>query len=311
LYLTAGLAALLALLLFLTREREPYYQGKPLSYWVDVYALEWRANPDNPPTNGPGAIAIRHIGPAAFPWLLRWISYDHPSFFDAKTKDHVTHPPSSGEGPLLRECGERTLDESRADSSARAFAVLDGYARAVILDLEEIAYDPSRPNAACNAINALGVLGDDAVPALLEGAFATNALLRNAFVSVLGEVAIRTKEPASIISVLVLSLDDTNGSVQMAAAVSLCRLARHSQPQPEVVVPALTKYLNANPRTDSPHIGIAALALGAYGQKAKPAIPVLLQICQSPNSSCRALATNAIMNIAPEVLTNAPLSLGR
>src|SRR5436190_21954088 len=61
-----ALAAILTALLW-PRDREPQYQGKSLSQWLEVYSR------DADPT---AAAAVHEIGTNAVPWLLKWIRYE-------------------------------------------------------------------------------------------------------------------------------------------------------------------------------------------------------------------------------------------
>src|SRR5438045_1382994 len=63
-----------ALVIILLAMREPAYQGKALSQWVEAYVTtqdtEIQATGHDP------AEAIAHIGSDAIPYLLMWIRYE-------------------------------------------------------------------------------------------------------------------------------------------------------------------------------------------------------------------------------------------
>src|SRR5713101_6945786 len=78
-YLILGLVLLAGVLVAVfRREREPEYGGKRLSEWVMVIG-------HSDPATGSiqraeAADAIRKIGTNAFPYLLKWISYETPAW---------------------------------------------------------------------------------------------------------------------------------------------------------------------------------------------------------------------------------------
>src|SRR5450631_1968611 len=53
-------------------EPEPFYKGKPLSYWLEGFAQMSLPNPKHPePSKGEAAEAVRQLGTNAIPTLLR------------------------------------------------------------------------------------------------------------------------------------------------------------------------------------------------------------------------------------------------
>ncbi len=101
------------------------------------------------------------------------------------------------------------------------------------------------------------------------------------------------------VPVLIQCLKDTNAGVASLGAYSLGKLKL----EPDSVVPALTECLQ-DPRQQVRRE--AARALRAYGEQARPALPGLLNLLTAPDFLSRVSATNALLQIAPEVLTNAP-----
>ena len=74
-------------------------------------------------------------------------------------------------------------------------------------------------------------------------------------------------------------------------------------------MPALTKALNRTRGTNHDWrvmLRIQAVrALGQFGKEARTALPVLLEVLTDSGSVARQAATNALRNIAPEVLGKA------
>jgi HEAT repeat protein len=72
--------------------------------------------------------------------------------------------------------------------------------------------------------------------------------------------------------------------------------------QPEIVVPALTNGLT-HPKYQVR--AAAAAALGVFGLQASSAAPGVLTLLTDTNRDVRKVATNTLLKIAPEALTNA------
>src|SRR5262245_2952244 len=74
-----GLIGVLVWTVFLGEEKEPQYQGRSLSEWLDNWQKFAAAAGTNAPVIAPSheaVIAIRVIGTNAFPTIFKWISYE-------------------------------------------------------------------------------------------------------------------------------------------------------------------------------------------------------------------------------------------
>src|SRR5580765_1901178 len=88
LLLLGSVAAITLAFLIWPREREPEYDGVPLSGWLNakenfsasIHGIPDKALPyPNYPVDGSKSeSAIRHIGTNALPFLVRWIQYKMP-----------------------------------------------------------------------------------------------------------------------------------------------------------------------------------------------------------------------------------------
>src|SRR4051812_45191211 len=58
-------------------EKEPEYQGKKLSAWLDVYCS---TNATPVLLRDEASAAVRAIGTNGVPWLLRWMRFEHRSW---------------------------------------------------------------------------------------------------------------------------------------------------------------------------------------------------------------------------------------
>jgi hypothetical protein len=74
---------------FWSGEKEPEYNGKKLSEWLEVC----RQHPTSDSERVSAEEAVRKIGTNALPWLVRWMHYDMPDWryklFQSKYSQYV------------------------------------------------------------------------------------------------------------------------------------------------------------------------------------------------------------------------------
>jgi hypothetical protein len=287
--LALGLAVISAFIAFELHDREPTYEGHPLSYWVERYSVE-RFTPRTDITRDEEvAEAIKNIGTNAIPFLLKWIAYQ-PSLLRSKTEVLVQKLPSTWQ-PIFR-----SKHESLADKAMSSFALLGDTTSNAIPALSFLAITTTNETLAIRSTIALAWIGPTALPALLAISTNSPALVRACAITAIPYLG-RGALPA--IPTIIKSLNDTDPQVSCAAAQTLGGLAL----APELCIPALTSRLtNAHPDCR----GFAANALASFGQAARVAIPQLLNVTHDPTPWPRGAATTTLHKIAPEVLTNAP-----
>src|SRR5262245_12996976 len=69
----------IAVVILWPREKEPEYQGKTLTEWLDIYeggVIGYIKDPERQEA----ADALRNIGTNALPWLIKWISNESPNW---------------------------------------------------------------------------------------------------------------------------------------------------------------------------------------------------------------------------------------
>src|SRR4051812_1263402 len=76
--------AIVALVLLLPSksQKEPHYSEHSLSYWLNAYGAQWYGPIPNPftPEFDTATNALAQIGTNAVPFLLKWMSYERPSW---------------------------------------------------------------------------------------------------------------------------------------------------------------------------------------------------------------------------------------
>jgi len=142
---------------------------------------------------------------------------------------------------------------------------------------------------------ALGTNAPSAVPALIEiGTHHPDEDGRSIAVYAVGTLG-SAAEPA--IPFLIQCLTNKVFMIRSYAASGLGNVQR----QPEIVVPALTQYLDftkASPHMVEPTAAIASLA--RFGIYAKPAVPFISSFLTNPVPIFRKIATNALSQIGAE-----------
>jgi HEAT repeat protein len=221
------------------REREPLYQGKRLSVWLEIaYKAKWSRThwPDNerPEQARTQAMhAIRHIGTNALPVLSERLHAQDTALKQVM----MTWAQKQNLVPFHFKSADQ-----------RRWAVVGGYealgplARAQVPSLmDTLTNDPS-PSVRQAAANALGYVGPEArvaAPALFRATKDTDSRVRTLAFEALGRIL---PDPQRTIPVLVAGLDDLCLNVEEAAAIGLGEYG----PEARAAVPALVAMLATN-----------------------------------------------------------------
>jgi hypothetical protein len=249
--LAACILVAIGLVAFWPREREPEYNGKKLSEWLEVYDTGKFGKRDFNEARTEATLAIDHIGVEALPWLMKWIQYerrDPPkwkvSLFILACRLHVkgTYIGTTGNGSKSYMADKSTvaslLKNQQAELANRAeyygFKLLGARAAAAIPDLVQLTRS-SNPIVSARANYALGTI-PILMPQLLE-------MLTN-----------------------------------QAATVRYCAV----------------RGLNSFESLDHSFPGLDTSSF----------VPPLVQTLRDPDFGVREEATNALLKIAPAVLTN-------
>ncbi len=216
--MVAAAAIILGLVWFTyTRNREPRYEGRSLSQWLDVCSEK-----SGPPE---GAVdAVRHIGTNAVPFLVTWTQQTQGlTPWKQRLLVNVLSWKSGAPGKelLLKLITARQPQEWRA---AYGFAILGETARAAAPDLARVATHGSAASADI-AINALTSLGRDGIESLFSVITNTTSPQRTRIV---GMDSLRHVEPharAAFVPELTKLLSDPDAFVRQQATNALERFA--------------------------------------------------------------------------------------
>jgi len=275
-----GLGILIGGIVLLSKpEREPEYGGKKLSEWVErLPPYHWEEIPAE------AAVAIRHTGTNALPYLLGWIAWD-PSRW--KTGYHEM------KGTLLNEWSPTWMSDDRrylrSMKTARAFQVLGRTANGAVPELTRLLNDSNAPALRWDrAAQALGYIGKDALPVLL--AASTNTTFYNNRSFALTGIGFMGTDARPAIPTLIQLLSHADGGVAEASV----RVLGELKLEPGLVLPALVQSLQ-DPRS---HIRYAAASsLGLFEADAEAALPALVKALEDHDATLRFFATNSVRQI--------------
>ena len=299
--ITLGAIAVVSITIWLAWPApEPSHNGHTLSFWIEA-CIDGRTGlirhkPD------PNAIeAISRIGTNALPSLFARLHYK-PNHVRRAISSVLDHTPSR-----LRELLPGRLlhwaatddDENRMNGAAFAFSVLGPRARPAIPMLLTMMKDPKSKDTPF-AMNALANIGPDALPYLIEALQDTNAANRRRAAFFIGYSPNLRTNASRAVPALTACLRDQDPDLQDYALETLRKVSL----QPDLVIPAIVDV--AQTTTNAMLRPRLLAALGEFGPKARAATDCVLAALSDPDGQVRNAATNALLRIAPELLTNAP-----
>ena len=285
-------AATITLAFAITRSREPQYQGRSLSEWLSVFT-----QPAFPADGFQASEAVRHIGAQAIPFLLSDLT---PTPNASKLRRFliscIDKLPGRTVPRSIRDWLENDHVAERQEQAMRGFHILGKTATPAIPKLFRLATNRLDEDLARKATYALGGVGLPAFPQLLQILTNTQALARSQAILSIAECASNDVTAASAI---IGCLKDPARDVTYVAAEALGRMRIPA----EIATPALAGALKAeNPMTR----WAAAGSLRLLGKAAVPAVGNLQETLVDETAYVRRAATNALREIAPELLTNTP-----
>src|SRR5437588_2755835 len=124
-------------------EKEPEYQGKKLSEWIDLCSA-WKGDVDLQRQHREATDAVRRIGTNAIPYLLKWIRYETPDWRD-KLESAIQKLPSAISDSSAVESLTKDKADARAEAAAEALDILGPDASAAVPNLSKLLNDPKRP----------------------------------------------------------------------------------------------------------------------------------------------------------------------
>jgi len=274
----AAVASAAGLVLFSPRgPKEPVVEGKRVTVWVTEAMMQpvsfLRENASR---------ALKAKATNAVPYFLH----------------QFTRPRSKWRATLNRWASTLPVvdfqiegDDERIFIAAWGLHLLGPDAAPALPTLASYLDDPDRSHLAALAMAGVG---ERAVPWLHNASASTNPDVAQCALNGLVWMA-RESESESAIHALVDLLHHTDSATRMIAAVNLQRVVT----RPDLTVPPLAAALS-DPEQEVRLL--AAHSLGEMGFIAQPALPALLRLMTSTNSSLASAASNAVFQIDPAAL---------
>jgi hypothetical protein len=229
-----SLAAVVGSLLWqASSPREPVFEGRPLSSWLENHLPSSAANP---PYGSPGwkkaDEAIRQIGTNGIPTLLEMMrAKDRPAVVLTIRRTALRF------GFPVKECRPAVASNEEA---AYAFEMLGANAASAVPELLRIYQQNISASSQRCAAQALGHIGRDsepALPALIQSFAHTNGEVRFCAVSAVMRIG---GDPVVVVPALTSVLNDSNVSVRWNALVGLSQFGWRARS----AVPEILKMLN-------------------------------------------------------------------
>jgi len=246
------------------REKEPQYQGKTLSQWLNMYEARGFARGGTPREKDQAADAIRHIGTNALPLLVTWLSTETPPW------RHKALSYIPGRAPvfraLYRPCVKWLLSEDiRASETLIAFDILREDASPAIPQLLGLMNNTNARMSSFRAVQVLVKIGPNGLAALCS---------------------VVTNQTADL-------------TVRSSATYFLGYAGTNAVGEIQIL-----RDLLDNPKTPVNMRYASLMALEIIGQTAREATPSLLRALDDPDQRVRVLATNALQKVAPDEAPN-------
>jgi len=294
--------------------KEPVYQGKPLSSWVDKVGQIERYNgaPED------AVAAIRAIGSEAVPFLLEWMPHPgaerpvegYPNSSDVDIAWWALGSEGKSAIPTLARIinrPQRSMDDYPVwTESAKAISYLGPDAIVPMLTVATNMAGQHELWELLHNFENLGTNGTPAVPALVHWANDPDFWVRDGVVSALGGIGERAD---LAVPVLMNSLQhDSNSMVRRDAATALGSFANDS----EAVLPELIKTLKD---PDWEARGGALSGLGKIQNKPEVVVPLIAPFLYDDNNVIQRTAAYALRDLGSEagyrallLASNAPSS---
>jgi len=258
-------------------EREPHYDGKSLSEWLQGYLQA----PDNSAEERQCEAAVLHIGSNAIPYLLENLQ-SRPAWKN-KVPVVARYLPRRLRTGWLRLAVD---DRDQAAEWLMGFSILSQGDVPVLPSLVDAM--KSSKNDRAQVVLCIGCCGKPAVPVLVSILTnrANDQMVRETAINALSELD--TNSTAAVEALL--SCLQESSPVSAVALETLGEMAA----RPELCVPALANKLEA---ADAATRTRMLFALGQFGIRAQSALPAVKHLLEDKDLRVRAAATNALQAI--------------
>jgi hypothetical protein len=290
LLISLGGALVVCVVWVASSDREPSYEGKTLGEWLQAGRYTTKGSGEMDP-----AFAIGEMGTNTLPYLLKAVSSERHG-----SEVWLTVAATRMRIQIVRRFLQSLQDRriSRAFAAEFGFRVLGAEAKSAVPRLTALL---SNTNVAAPAAvyRALTGIGKDGLPPLLAAFSDEKSAIRGFLALCIVDAYRNANEPVRASEFWLECLKSKDVNVVNAAAMKATPFDFPSGS--DLLIPALaeaTRHSNIFTRC------LVIEALPKFGAKARPAVPALASCLTDAQRLVRSAATNALMEIAPEVLTN-------
>jgi len=277
--------------------KEPVYDGKMLSEWLDICRNYRRSGYLPSPSAEYAQHAVRKIGTNGLPLLVKWTDYDMPKWkSDLLASRHSRWLPKP-----IRVLMVRPL--LQAQWAQEGFDVLGTIASPATPALVRIS---ERWPAPCPFFAVHALKGLEAQPEELCAlvGMATNrskpVVPRQMAMGIIGTLHNVEKYESWVVPAILPCIDEGNMANSTIIALGSLKIP------PDIGVPVMRKAA----RSGSAEVRVwAVVSLERYGKLASPAIPELLGALLDHDEGVHREAAEALKLVEPEVLPDAPKNL--
>ena len=288
------------LAVFLPSAREPVYQGRGLSEWIDL------ANGLNPQIAQTSAWAsVQAIGPKGLPWLLAELEDKKSGRRKALFRELMGMTPQEPEARWARaRMGLALLGDAALPAipelAGRLSDSNNSVAARFALDVIAVGVKSHLVNTLADLTNVIPPASSNAHAAVLEAYLAAvRGTSEWARVESLYALGMYSEDATRILPTVLSCTRDHSAMVRGAAAWALGKFAR----EPVPVIPELIRLLD----DPAAHVRLnAAFALGQFYRQAKTAVPRLLEARRDPDPEVRKVANESLDKIDPETAAAIP-----
>jgi len=235
----------------------------------------------------------KYEGKSLTAWLKLYQQADADSANERQSAKAVCAIGTNALSQLVKWVASGDLDEE--SQANNGYQILGPAAEPAVPSLAKLLRSTNEVTSLM-AGQCLGHIGAPALPALMAGL--TDPIYRVSTDAALSIVDLGTNA-APAIPIFIQQLGHPNHFYRERAADALGKL----HIEPDTVVPALARLLQDNSQAAR---YLALSGLENFESRARPVAPAITVLLTDPEDGIRTAATNALLKIAPEMLTNAP-----
>jgi hypothetical protein len=212
-----------------TREREPSYNGRSLSFWLAQYSGNGRSVVSYAEA-AESEVAVKAIGTNALPFLVKWLRYEPGGMRRWRDQAATKLPTKIFYSRFVQEHVIESSADRQAQNAGSGFRILGPAAAPAIPDLISLTKIPNSDFAATRSIYALRQIGEPALPALAALISNSESRFKYLVIELVGEMSWDRTNLSEFRPLLITCCTDTNLHVRTAATNALDLIESNTVP---------------------------------------------------------------------------------